>query len=493
MELSNALEEDLRTSMETCEKEATKPTAVTVLDQLNAQSEPAGSNTAPAAGVRVGSAGGNTNNGNSHNSNNNNSHNNNGLPAMRSPIAKSTAPSPLSGTYSAASPAPVHLSIPNVHASPLGLPNKNSIFTPVANTVTADNTAKNTALNAASKLPAEGSALTEVVNGQAVEGNSTVQKTARYDAKAVAYVQAFNAPQTSKTWRWCKESSAELNRAVGAMYGAVKGPVELIPCNLAEQMADISAKHVSRKPVIPSFRRKGVASHTPQTKRKAAVEAENGEFFVRDRVSIGSSGMPPSWLGNSAGSGTSTAGAVDNIVNGLGSVDDVSPEVFGTAEEERKRAMKFLLNDRETHYDLLHRDIVDAVTLLQMEQARAAAEARRRGDYADPLKEHNYFEQETYSADVAQHQYRQHHLLTSDYTDKAKSKQEDSNNTGHNSNNNNSSDTPSEEYSLYVSLPEMSAHSSLTARQVIRSMQTTSAQITLDTISKVKIEKNTEK
>jgi hypothetical protein len=140
-----------------------------------------------------------------------------------------------------------------------------------------------------------------------------------------------------------------------------------------------------------------------------------------------------------------------------------------SAEDARRRALKFMLNERETHYDLLSREVVDAVTMLQMEQARAIAAAKRKRDaeLANPQAAMSAPAQEL---DV--HQYRTHQLLTSDYSGKAGDYSSGMESVG-------------EEYSLYVSLPEMSAHSALTARQAVRCMQGTSASISLQTVSKV--------
>jgi hypothetical protein len=421
MELSNALETDLRSSMEVCENEATKPSSVTVTDLRRAVLEGTLVDTTAASGTDT-------------------------FGAPEADGDGKVAPSPARGAK--------------------------------------DATLTNTALNAVSKLPLlikPGVASNVGSTGQreptAESGNGTqpagrpsmhdsvYAQLPQYDNSAIAYVQSFHAPRRTKTYKWCKSSAKEASRCAQLVFPVVKGPVELVVPAEEEEGDDTQA---SLKPTAPgsppksnsapSFRRR--AGHSSKNPLAGGI-AVNANFFVRERASVGSAGMMPEFLNLHV----NTAADTGEVAGGR--ISPGSPTE--TPEDHRRRALKFMLNNRETHYDLLEREVVDAVTMLQMEQARAAAAARQR-------MEHEAAHGGAHSAgadELATHQYRTHQLLTDDYT----GRQQDS---GQNS--------AGEEYSLYVSLPEMSALTALTARQAVRTMQQASADITFETISKVRKE-----
>lgn len=434
MELSNALETDMLTALEVCEVEATKPSHVTVSDLSRA--------------VQDGT--------------------------LAQAIASAGASDPFSAD---------------------GEENnqKQNSFrgkkTPVPSNSTKDHTENNTALNAVSKLPllvapgnkrhsGESNSTSSNMNhintnsldgGNSVEGfetrpsmhDSVYAQLPQYDNSAIAYVQSFHAPKRTKAWKWCKQAAPDVKKSIQTLYPVVKGPVELIVEPDDEAPPAPSPHNSPKLKNIPSFRRR--AGHSTKHPQGGRI-GSSAEFFIRDRASVGSAGMPPEWLkrpsaGNDDEAGPGAEGGAS------GQLSPGSPTE--SLENRRKRALKFLLSNRETHYDLLDREVVDAVTVLQMEQARAAAAARRQEELDAAAAGLPAAEDE-----LATHQFRTHQLLTEDYTGKLPGDEESGN-------------TASEEYSLYVSLKDMSALTALTARQAVRGMQSASAGITFATVSKV--------
>ena len=420
MELSNALEEDLTSAFEVCENEAHKPSNVTVADLR--------------AAVETG--------------------------VLESDGVSSHSKSTAFASTSAADKEGME------ESKEKDGKNKHS-----AQTVQSK-TEKNTLLNGVSKLPllvqktnspgANSTLLSSTSSPSRASGSGTpgasgnrpfdnvYAQLPQYDAAAIAYVRSFDAPKRSKVWKWCKKSAPEVSKCVLGMYPSVKGPVELVQSEPAPPGS--SPKSPYKSPTNPTFRRR--AGHSSKQTAGQDRLALGVDYFARDRnISVGAAGMPLDWL-------TSQSGQLANE-------KPASPSE--SAEDARRRALKFMLNDRETHYDLLSREKADALTLMQMEQARAMALAKRKRDaeLADPNATLS-----SPAPELEHHQYRTHQLLTSDYSGKAGDETPGSVNA-------------SEEYSLYVSLPEMSAHSGLTARQAVRAMQSTSASITLQTVSKV--------
>lgn len=456
MELSNALETDLRSATEVCEKEATKPASVTVADLHQALETGALANLQAAGSTGSGGTG----IGSAKAADGNNVA---GADTLTTPLGKTGS-------------------------------GKGKTFTSPGKDV-AEHTEKNTALNSVSKLPllikkpsetshhsAGSDSTAEHSTSSGATGNtggSTSGSTnnnypaerhadhatagnvyaqlPQYDANAISYVRSFNAPKRTKTWRWCKNSAHEVNKMVQGMYPVVQGPVELEIRSSAPASASLpnSNKSSAKTPAVPSFRRR--VGHSSKNPFAGTVAGGVPNYFARERASVGSAGMPIGWLKPPAAEGETDVGSADRAA---------SPT--GNAEDERKRALKFMLSDRETHYDLLQREVVDAVTMQQMDQARLAAAARRKAEAeaaeSDP--------ETRAQAELENHQYRTHLLLKEDYSSKMGLADDEE-------------EKESEEYSLYVSLPEMSAHSALTARQAVRNMQTASAGITFETISKV--------
>lgn len=464
MELSNALEGDLRGAMEVCEKEATKPTAVTVADMRLAVD----------AGVLSG------------------------------PYAVTT-----SATGAAAGAGAGAGGSNDVAVGKVGSGKNSSKVVVSPGKDVAAHTEKNTVLNSVSKLPLlikktsehshqssnHSSEHSTSTTGSAGEGEHSAAgehpvagniyaQLPQYDGQAMAYVRSFNAPKRTKTWKWCKSSAQDVNAMVQGMFPVVRGPVDLVvtqpdnPRASAQSNNNNGTSGNTKTPAVPSFRRRvGHSSKNPF----AGPLNSNPNYFSRERASVGSPGMPVGWLKSGGGGGSEEGdrdgGDGDNVGERVGSPTE-------TAEDARKRALKFMLSDRETHYDLMHREVVDAVTMQQMDQARMAAAARRRAEAeAAQMSPAALAEAELHT-----HQYRAHQLLKDDYSSKR---------TGGRSGRSgriggaglegdeDDEEEESEEYSLYVSLPEMSAHSALTARQAIRTMQNASAGITFETISKV--------
>lgn len=392
MELSNALEEDLKSALDVCENEATKPTGVTVADLRRA--------------VETGFL--HADGASSH--------------------SKSTA-------FTAEEEVTTKEQSAKGKAAGGALPAK----------VVQSKTEKNTLLNGVSKLPllvqkAEPAQNSENASRDRPFDNVYAQLP-QYDAAAIAYVRSFDAPKRSKVWKWCKQSAPEVSKSIQSVFPTVKGPVELVQDGPGPPIGSPKSPLTLKSPATPEFRRR--AGHSSKKTINGRIQT-SVDYFVRDRnQSVGSAGMLPSFLGDKPGSPTESA------------------------EDARRRALKFMLNDRETHYDLLSREVVDAVTLMQMEQARALAAAKRKRDaeLTDPKMAASG------PSELDVHQYRTHQLLSADYSGRDSPS---------------GTVNPEEEYSLYVSLPEMSAHSALTARQAVRLMQSTSANITLQTVSKVK-------
>lgn len=431
MELSNALDTDVRAALEVCEVEATKPSSVTVTDLHRAAQE--GTLMEPAT---LGGAG---------------------------------------DPFSAREDSPTTRSA-GIRSS-------------------KDPTVTNTALNGVSKLPflvrADAAARSsgeregprdgevEVGHGTGPVGGPTSPPRARappsmhdsvyaqlpqYDNSAIAYVQSFHAPRRTKSWRWCRASAREVTKCAQALHPTVRGPVELVIQTEedAEKMKPVAPGSPKTKNV-PSFRRRaGQSSKIPTMSDGKNVAGVN--LFSRERISVGSEGIPPEWLASHAPATVAAGSAGENGV-GPGSPTE-------STELLRRRALKFMLSNRETHYDLMDREVVDAVTILQMEQARAVAAARQQ-------REQEAARGGTGAAGAASeldsHQFRTHQLLTEDYSGRQPGEDGDDELDG----------KASDEYSLYVSLPQMSAHTALTARQAVRTMQCASAGITMETIAKV--------
>lgn len=431
MELSNALETDLRAALETCETEATKPSSVTVTDLHRAVQEgtllEVGVNGDPLGAVEV----------------------------KESASAKNCRPAPAKDVTVA------NTALNAVSKLPL--------------LVKPDPSRENALGSQAAQRPSAPAETEDHVNAPSPVAHppppslhdSVYAQLPQYDNSAIAYVRSFNAPKRTKTWKWCKASAKEAVRSAQAVYPVVKGPVELVFPNAQDsEEAQSSLKPVApgspKTQNIPSFRRRaGHSSRNPAGGRMAA----SIDFFARGRVSVGSAGMTPESLNLSL---KASVGAAEDLTGGI---SPGSPTE--TMDEQRRRALKFMLSSRETHYDLMDREVVDAVTLLQMEQARAAAAARQHRE-AEAARQDGLPD----VSEIDTHQYRTHQLLTEDYSG------------GRRGSDGTAGDCCSfaeEEYSLYVSLPDMAAHTALTARQAVRTMQQTSAHITLETISKVAV------
>ena len=439
MELSNALDVDLRNALDTCEVEATKPSSTTVADLQRALQE----------GTLVEAAG-----------------------------AKDTFSPTEDDNLCLGSPMRVSESAAKGRAE-----------TSPRNR-TGHSTEANTKLNAVSKLPLlvnpdTRHSSTEYSTSTGDTGPETSTHRTKpslhdsiyaalpqYDNSAITYVQSFDAPKRTKTWKWCKLSAPDVNKSVQTLFPTVRGPVGLVTgAPTEEDVPSVPRTDSPKTPSIPIFRRRvGHSSRNPLAGRVIS----NVNLFSRERVSVGSSGLPPEYLGNQDGVGAAAqeGAAGSSIAGRAGIIGARSGSPTESAEEQRKRALKFMLNSRETHYDLMERNVVDAVTLMQMEQARAAAAARRQNERlatASGLLMEGTGDQVLSERDT--HQYRTHQLLTEDYTGRV------GGDSGLN--------TASEEYSMYVALPDMAAHTSLTARQAVRTMQSASASITYDTVSKV--------
>ena len=445
MELSNALETDMLTSLEVCEVEATKPSHATVSDLHRAVQD-------GTLGQAITSAGS-------------------------------------SDPFSADNDEQIQKqnSFRGKNAPPLSVK------------TVKDSTENNTALNAVSKLPLlvspggsmrhSGDSVNSNVNGNNNSYNENENKNTtthrpsmhdsvyaqlpQYDNSAIAYVQSFHAPKRTKAWKWCKQSAPEVKKSIQTLYPAVKGPVELVVVSDDEVPPAPSPLNSPKMKNIPSFRRRAGHS-TKRISHSARLGTSAAEFFIRDRASVGSAGMPPEWLKRPSAEGGEGGkwedGDNKSTVDAGGQLSPGSPTE--TLEDRRKRALKFLLSTRETHYDLLDREVVDAVTVLQMEQARAATAARRQQELEAAAAGLPSAEDE-----LATHQFRTHQLLTEDYTGKLPCDSDADDAAGHHS--------VSEEYSLYVSIQNMNALTALTARQAVRVMQSASASITYATISKV--------
>ena len=431
MELSNALEEDLKSALEVCENEATKPVSVTVSDLRRAVEtgvlHPGGSNSNSKGTAFTFDQGGVVKDGEAAKAKGSKGTNVSTSKSIQSKTEKNTLLNGVSKLpllvqrTDASSSANVNIGMHESHLS-------NSISNSSESHAQGEESSNSSTAPSRDKL-----------------FNNVYAQLPQYDAAAIAYVRSFDAPKSGKVWKWCKQSAPEVTKSVQGMYPAVKGPVELIQ---AEPGAPGSPPRSPKKsPTGPSFRRR--AGHSSKNSLAGSISV-NVNYFARDRhQSVGAAGMPSEWLSSLS--------------------RDKPGSPTESAEDARRRALKFMLNERETHYDLLSREVVDAVTMLQMEQARAIAAAKRKRDaeLANPHAAASALAQEL---DV--HQYRTHQLLTSDYSGKAGDYSSGMESVG-------------EEYSLYVSLPEMSAHSALTARQAVRCMQGTSASISLQTVSKV--------
>jgi hypothetical protein len=329
------------------------------------------------------------------------------------------------------------------------------------------------------------------------DADSHAQQLLQQNAHAAQYVQSFREAGMSRVARWCKYAVPEIRRSVALLYPAVRGPVELVkdvPPNSPKGSNDAAAVPAApkRSPVLQSFRRRGntrtaygaggglLGASLPGSIQQKVRDATSHLF---ERVgSVGAAGMSPEWL---TGSGVPPPSFGGDSGSFMGAPPVASLE---SVEETRRRALKFLLNDRETHYDLLQRDVVDAVTMQQMEHARAAAALRRQeaamaecdAAVSDAANGGNGnsgsrggggsgggYGSTREPEELRTHQYRQHHLLTDNYDDDGAEAANEA------------------AYSFYVSLPEMSAQSALSTRQAVRVMQSTSANISYDTISKV--------
>jgi len=392
MELSNALEEDLKSALDVCENEATKPTSVTVAD-------------------------------------------------LRRAVETGFLHADGASSHSKSTAFTAEEEVVTKEQSAKG---KAAVAASPAKAVQTK-TEKNTLLNGVSKLPllvqkAEPTAKNSENAPRDRPFDNVYAQLPQYDAAAIAYVRSFDAPKRSKVWKWCKQSAPEVSKSVQSVFPTVKGPVELVQDGPGAPIGSPKSPLALKSPATPEFRRR--AGHSSKKTINGRIQT-SVDYFVRDRnQSVGSAGMLPSFMGDKPGSPTESA------------------------EDARRRALKFMLNDRETHYDLLSREVVDAVTLMQMEQARALAAAKRKRDaeLSDPKASASG------PSELDVHQYRTHQLLSADYSGRDSPS---------------GTVNPEEEYSLYVSLPEMSAHSALTARQAVRLMQSTSANISLQTVSKV--------